>query len=35
MQGIPIVRIALEKFRKSSGHLTALHSDLIQVYNQM
>lgn len=31
MQGIPIVRIALEKFRKSSGHLTALHSDLIQL----
>ena len=27
-----MVRTAIERFRKSSSHLTAIHSDLIQVY---
>ncbi len=31
LQGIPVVKTAVERFRKSTGHLTALHSDLIQV----
>ncbi len=31
MEGIPVLRTAIERYRNSPSHLTAIHSDLIQV----
>ena len=31
IQAIPIVRTALERFRKTPSHLTAIHADFVQV----
>ena len=31
MEAIPVLQVAIQRFRKSPSHLTAIHADLVQV----